>query len=120
MIQGSRTIPRSLPVIIEKLKTILAGANCEVVDASDDRLSFRHGTYLTQTASLLPKTGTIELHDHGQSTNVVYSVDTSGPAKWWLIFVAIIFCWAIFPPILIYRALVIHPRRFMENIIAGV
>lgn len=89
MIKGSRTIPKPLPVITEKLKCILAGANYEIVDASDGRLRFRHGTYLTQTASLLPKTGTIELHDHGDSTNVVYSIDTSGPAKWWLLFPAL-------------------------------
>ena len=118
--QGSRNIPQTLQVTMEKLKAILAAANCEVVDTSDHHVSFRHGTYMTGTASLLPKTATIELQERGNSTDLNYSVDTSGPAKWWLMFVGIIFCWAIFPPILVYRTLVYHPRRFMENIIAGV
>jgi hypothetical protein len=46
-------------------------------------------------------------------------VAVTGFASVWLALVAVVFFWAIFPPILAWRALVHHPRRLMENLLAG-
>ena len=61
MISGSRTVDKPLVEVLDRLKAILAGANCEVLAGGKDFLRFRHGTYLTQTAPLLPKEGRVRL-----------------------------------------------------------
>jgi hypothetical protein len=117
------TVSRSVPLppgeILGKLKMILAAANCRVLSAGDDGVRFRHGTYLTQSAPLLPKECTLTFHPEGPSTRIDGDIRVAGPARIWLIFVAVVLCWAIFPPILVYRALVWHPRQFVENLLAG-
>ena len=100
---------------------MLAAANCSVSNGdSNDVIRFQHGTYLTQSAPLLPKSGSVHLATNSGGTNVSYQIKVSGFACGWMILVAVLTCWAIFPPILVYRALVIHPRRFIENLLEGI
>jgi hypothetical protein len=120
MIAGTKITNNSQSKVLERIRTILAGANCEILDQSDESIRFRHGTYMTQTAPMLPKEGVLRLTGDGDSTRVDYEVQVSGFAKLWMTLVAVIFFWAVFPPILVYRALVYHPRQFMENILSGI
>jgi hypothetical protein len=124
MIQGTKTVNRPPTEVLDRLGTVLAGANCEIIERSERFLRFRHGTHLTQTAPMLPKEGSIRLRRSpegpGEATVVEYSVAVTGFARVWLALVAVVFFWAIFPPILAWRALVHHPRQLMENLLAGV
>ena len=120
MISGSKVIEKTPAKVMDRLKVIMAGANCEILASGENSISFRHGTYLTQTAPMLPKLGIIRLSEQGNSTLVHYSIKTAGLIRVWLVLMAVILCWAIFPPILVYRTLVHHPRVFMENLLAGV
>jgi hypothetical protein len=120
MLTGSVLIPRPRPVVVDRLRVILAGANCTVLESSEDRIRFRHGTYLSQTAPLLPKTCDLRLEEESGSTRVRYEVRVAPFIRFWFTLMGILFCWAIFPPFLAYRALVHHPRLFVENALAGV
>ena len=120
MITGTKTTNQPLSRVFEKIRTILAGANCEILYQGKYSIRFRHGTYLTQTAPMLPKEGIFRFTADGGSTRVDYEVQISGFAKVWMTLFAVIFCWAIFPPVLVYRTLVYHPRKFMENMLAGI
>ena len=121
MISGSRTIKKPIEEVNDRLRMMLAAANCTVSNGDGkDTLRFQHGTYLNSSASLLPKSGTIYLAEHSGGTNVSYEIQVSGFLCAWMILVAVLTCWAIFPPILVYRALVVHPRRFIENLLQGV
>lgn len=120
MISGSRTIKKSMEEVSDRLRMMLAAANCSLTDDRGDVIRFRHGTYLTRTAPLLPKSGTVQLAANSSGTEATYEIQVAGLARAWLILVAALTCWAIVPPILVYRALVIHPRRFIENLLDGV
>lgn len=121
MIEGSRVVARPAAEVWDRLRMILAGANCEVEVVEEGRtLRFRHGTYLTQTSPMIPKTGTLRLSETDGGTRIHYTVQLSGFVQVWLILIASLTFCLIFPPILAYRALVVHPRRFMENLLAGV
>ena len=121
MISGSRTIKKPIEEVTDRLRMMLAAANCSVSDGDGNGvIRFQHGTYLTQSAPLLPKSGTVHLATNSGGTNISYELHVSGFARAWMILVAVLTCWAIFPPILVYRALVVHPRRFMENLLEGV
>ncbi len=98
---------------------LLAAANCEIVPATDSEIQFRHGTYLTQTASFLPKQANVRLERSSKGTLLSYDIQVAKPATVWLSLIAVVFCWLILPPIMVYRALVYHPQRFMENLLAG-
>jgi len=117
--RNARIVPGTSPKIMDKLRLMLAAANCEVTEESPNALRFRHGTFMTESAPLLAKKGRIVLSDRGDSTLVSYDIKVAGFARYWMTFVAIVFFWAIFPPILVHRALVYYPRRFMENLLAG-
>ena len=119
MIAGSRTIKKPIEEVSERLRMMLAAANCSVSDGDGNEVRFKHGTYLTQSAPLLPKSGTICLGTSSSGTNISYEIRVSGFARVWMILVAVLTCWAIFPPILVYRALAVHPRRFMDNLLEG-
>ena len=75
---------------------------------------------MTQSAPLLPKKGTIRVVGEGEKTEVLYEIEITGFPKYWLIIISVLFCWAVFPPILVYRALVHHPKRLMENLLQGI
>ncbi len=121
MISGSRTIKKPIEEVNDRLRLMLAAASCTVPKGGGkDTLRFQHGTYLTQSAPLLPKSGTIDLSENSSGTNVSYEIHVSGFVCVWMILVAVLTCWAIFPPILVYRALVVHPRRFISNLLDGV
>ena len=117
---GTVVVARSRSEVIDRLKPILAGANCQILKSSNERVLFRHGTHLTQTASLLPKECSLELHEANGKITIHYTVSVVGFARVWLIIVAVVFFWAIFPPVLIHRALVHHPRQFVENMLSGI
>jgi hypothetical protein len=121
MISGSRTIKKPIEEVNDRLRMMLAAANCSVSNGEDNHvIRFQHGTYLTQCAPLLPKSGAVRLTTNSSGTNISYEIHVSGFARAWMILVAVLTCWAIFPPVLVYRALVVHPRRFMENLLEGV
>jgi len=121
MISGSRTIDKPMEEVNDRLRMLLAAANCSVsAGEGKDDIHFQHGTYLTQSATLLPKSGRIHLATDVGGTHLSYQLQVSAFARGWMILVALLACWAIFPPILVYRALIVHPRRFIENLLDGV
>ena len=120
MIQGNRIINRPAAEVMDRLKLAMAGGNFEVQSVTGTAITFRHGTYLTESAPLLPKRGTIRVEPSGQTAAVSYEIEASGFAKYWMILIAVLLCWAIFPPVLVYRALIHHPRRLMENLLQGI
>lgn len=119
MITGSHFANGDLDSVREKLRLILSGANCEVDWLSDTAANFRHGTYLTQTADMLPKRGSLRLEQQGDQVHIHWTVTAAPFARYWLILVAVVFCWAVFPPFLVHHVLVRVPRRFMNNLLAA-
>jgi hypothetical protein len=120
MIYGTKSVDKSLKETKEKLKTILAGANCEIIDENNDTIYFIHGTYLTETPLLYRKGGAIRLKEEQNKTNIEYEIDIVPFIKAWLIIFGILLCWTIYIPILIHRFIVIYPKKFIENLIAGI
>lgn len=121
MITGTRRVAKPLSQALDHLRMVLAGAGCETEILEEGRLiRFRHGTYLTQTAPLLPKEGTLTLSEAQGVTQVHYRVHARGPIRIYMIIIAVLFCWTVFVPLLVHRALVHHPRKFVENLLAGV
>lgn len=119
MASGTRIVKASPFETADKLRMMLAAANCEITHASDSELDFQHGTYLTQTAPLFLKRAKIRLDPSRAGTSLNYDIHVAKPIVIWLSIFSILFCWLIFPPLIAYRALVYHPRRFMENLLAG-
>jgi len=120
MITGRKMVDRNPADTLDRLKLAMSGGNFEITENADGSISFKHGTYMTQSAPLLPKKGTIRVEGKGERTEVSYEIDVTGFPRYWMIFIGVLFCWAIFPPILVYRALVHHPRRLMENLLQGI
>ena len=98
----------------------MAAGNFRIVDETPGAFRFEHGTYMTSTAPLLPKHGRIGFFDDGDGTKVNYEVEVSGFARYWIAFIGIAFCWLIFPFILTRRALKVHPKLLMENLLQAV
>ena len=120
MITGSRFVTKSPVEVMDRLKLAMAAGNFEMVEVTEDSITFRHGTWLTQSAPQFPKAGKILLDDKGEGTDILYAVEPVGFPKYWLILCGIVFFWLIFPPILAHRTLVHHPRRVMENLLQGI
>ena len=102
------------------IRRMMAAANFSIESESVNRIAFAHGTLLTQTASMLPKKGVITLTPTKDGTEVAYEIAVIGFAKWWILLVATVFFWLIFPPIIVYHTLVKQPQKLMDNLIAGV
>ena len=79
MPSGMRTIKASPAEISDKLRMLLAAANCEILQATDAGMQFRHGTYLTQTAAMFPKHATIRLEPSPNGTLVTYEIQVAKP-----------------------------------------
>jgi len=120
MITGMRSVNKSLRDVKEKLKTILAGANCEIKEESGDAIRFIHGTYPMSLSFFGPKRVVIRLKEEQNKTSIDYEITVPPFLKILLTLYGILFCWTIFAPILVYRSLIVYPRKFIENIIAGV
>jgi len=103
-----------------RLRTAMAAGNFEICSQSPAMIEFRHGTYLTQSAPLLPKIGSIRIEPSGTGSRIDYEIGVSGFAKYWMGFIGIAFCWLIFPAILIHRALFYHPERLMKNLLQAI
>lgn len=114
---GAIFSPLSPDQVAEHLKITMAAGNFEIVHRESRRVEFRHGTYLTRSAPLLPKRGTITIEPQNTGSLVRYSVGLYGFPKYWTLLFGILLCWLIFPPIIIYRAHVYHPRRLIENLL---
>ena len=120
MITGTRTTPKPPNEAVDRFCTILAGANGTVTDRTDQRIEFRHGTYLTESAPLLPKKGFVSFVPSGEGTKMDYGVAVDTFPTLWIGAFGILFCWLVFPAVAAYRALKIHPKRMIENLLAGV
>ena len=120
MITGNKMIAKRPADVLDRLRLAMSGGNFEVTALTDHSISFRHGTYLAQSAPLLPTRGVIMLVNSGDGTDVHYEIAPLWFAKFWLLLIATVFCWAVFPPILVHRALVHHPKRLMENLLQGI
>ena len=120
MITGSKMVAKSPGEALDRLKLAMSGGNFEIIALTDSSISFKHGTCLTQSAPLFPKEGAIRLTSMGDRTEISYEIEPTGFPKYWLTLIGILFCWAIFPPILAYRALVHHPKQLMENLLQGI
>ena len=119
MVSGSRSAGQPLGEVMGKLRMLLAAAGCEIITSGKDYIDFRHGTYLTQTVSMLPKRGTIRLNSFAGQTIIRYEIGASPFVRAWLTLWGVLLCWTIFVPIIAYLALAVHPRRFMERLLAG-
>ena len=120
MITGSKMVAKSPAEALDRLKLAMSGGNFEITALTDSSISFKHGTYLTRSAPLLPKKGTIRLAGRGDGTEISYEIKATGLPKYWLMLIGTLFFWAVFPPILAYRALAHHPRQLMENLLQGI
>lgn len=106
---------------IDRLSAVMAGGNFEITQKEAGRINFRHGTYLTQTATMLPKEGFVIATPRKEGGSLVgYQIEVSGFAKYWMMFISILFCWLIFPPILVRRALKHHPDQLMKNLLNAI
>ena len=120
MITGAKLSKYTPPEIVERLRAALAAGNFCILGETPNSIRFEHGTYMTSTASLLPKKGRFEFTKDKSGTQVTYEVEVTGFAKYWVAFVGIAFCWLVFPFILTQRALKVHPRLLMENLLQSV
>ncbi|PXA04159.1 hypothetical protein DDZ13_08960 [Coraliomargarita sinensis] len=120
MITGTKKSSLSPSQVIDRLAIAMAGGNFEIQKRENERIDFRHGTYLTQTATMMPKRGKITVQPDGDGSRVCFEIEVYGFAKYWLIFFAVIFCWMIFPPVVVYRALCYHPGKLMQNLLQTV
>ena len=120
MITGSAQSDFSPSEVVNRLKAAMAAGNFEIRNQSPEMIDFRHGTYLTQSAPLLPKNGSIRITPSGSGSHVAYEIGVSGFAKYWLAFFGIAFCWLIFPAVLVHRALFHHPERLMTNLLQAI
>jgi hypothetical protein len=106
--------------VSSRLRAAMAGGNFEISSQSPDRIVFRHGTYLTQSAPLLPKRGTIFISPNESGSRIDYEIGVVGFAKYWMALFGIAFCWLIFPAVIVYRALFYHPDRLMKNLLQAI
>jgi hypothetical protein len=120
MITGSRIVERTPEEALDRVKLVMSGGNFEILEQTESEISFRHGTCLTQSVHLFPKRGTIMLTACDGGTKLSYEIEPTGFPKYWLTLIAILFFWAFFPPILAYQALVVQPKRLMENLLRGI
>ena len=120
MITGLHTSSKPVGEVTDKLRMILAAANCTVTASSDEEIEFRHGTYLTQSSPLFPKTGAFGFTPIEGGTRIDYNIALTPFPTVWLTIFGVLFCWLIFPAIAAYRAIKVHPKQMMENILAGV
>jgi hypothetical protein len=112
-------VSKSPAEALDRLKLAMSGGNFEIIRVTDDTISFKHGTFLTQSAPQFPKHGTIRVAPADGGSEITYDVEPALFVRCWLIFFAVVFFWLIFPPIIAYRTLVYHPRRLMENLLSG-
>lgn len=101
----------------ERIRAAMAGGNFEIKDIRPGTMAFLHGTFLTQTATMLPKRGCLTIQPHGDGSLISYEIELYGFMKYWLMFIGIALCWLIFPAIFASRSLTYHPRRLMENLL---
>ncbi len=120
MSEGSVLASCSLQDAHEKIKALLAASNARVTDCAADRICFDHGTYMTQTASLLPKRAELFLSEVEDGVRIGYRISVNPGIRAYMIAVAVLFCWTIFAPVLVHRALVYHPKNFIENLLSGI
>lgn len=120
MITGSKESNLPPGEVFAQLKTLLASGNFEILEASPEKIEFRHGTYLTSSAPLLPKRGQFRIEPNEQGSKIDFEIEVSGFAKYWILFVGVLFCWLIFPPIFVQRALVHHPQQLIKNLLQAV
>jgi len=120
MITGSTQSDFTPSEVLTRLRAAMAAGNFEILSQAPAMIVFRHGTYLTQSAPLLPKKGSIRITPNGSGSRVDYEIGVSGFAKYWMAFIGIAFCWLIFPAILVHRALCYHPDRLMKNLLQAI
>lgn len=120
MICGHVDTDRSPAEITDRLKLVMSGGNFRITAESANRIEFDHGSFMTETAYVIPKSGCFIIEPVGDRQRVSYEVSIHPAAKGWLLFVATVFCWLIFPPLLIHRALRIDPRRLMDNVLQAI
>ena len=120
MITGSAQSDFAPSEVLNRLRAAMAAGNFEIRSQSPEMIDFRHGTYLTQSAPLIPKNGSIRITPSGAGSRVDYEIGVSGFAKYWMAFFGIAFCWLIFPAVLVHRALFYHPDRLMKNLLQAI
>jgi len=120
MTQGEHLVGGDIGLVRDRIRIILAAANCRTQWKGASEVEFRHGTLLTQTATMIPKRGRMTLSRQGDQVRIDWAVESVGFAKWWLIIWGVLFCWLIFPPFVAYHVVVRKPEEFMSNLLAGV
>jgi hypothetical protein len=120
MIRGSVESKLAPSEVSTRLRAAMAAGNFEIRSDSPTMLAFRHGTYLTESVPHLPKKGTIWISPSQSGSRIDYEIGISGFPKYWMVFIGIVFCWLIFPPIFAHRALCHHPDRLMKNLLQTV
>jgi hypothetical protein len=72
--------------VIDRLVGAMAGGNFEILEKEARVIRFRHGTYLTQTATMLPKRGHISVLPADDGSLLQFEIEVYGFAKYWMIF----------------------------------
>lgn len=116
---GTHIVEGDLAAIRDRLRLVLAAAGCDQQWPTPDSVTFRHGTMLTYTVSMMPKRGRMHLAEDGGRVRVDWTVESYGFARWWLTVWGVLFCWLVFPAILAHRAVAVEPRRFVERLLAA-
>lgn len=113
--------------LIDRLKIAMAEENFEIRQPSTNEIRFRHwGAYFSSSAPSrprkgeFPKRGRILIPPSENGSEIDYEIEVYGIVKYWMIFIGVVFCELIFPPILINRALSHHPRQLMRNLLRAI
>jgi len=120
MIAGQKVVHRQRDEAVNRLRSTLALANCTVVKDDGACVEFQHGSSNSRPIVDPPKTASVTFNETARGTQIVWRVTVAREASVWLCLAGVFGCWAIFPPIMAYRALTVHPREFMENIMDGI
>jgi len=120
MVSGTKMVKKAPVYVFRKIKKSLARENFGVVGKDEKVLRFHYGAYRTSASPVLPIVGTVRISMDGALTRIDYEIDVVGAARFWLSVLAVLFCWAVVPPILIHRAMTSQPKRFMEGILGSI
>ncbi len=126
MITESTKSPLSPNDLIERLKIAMVDAHFELHQTSSYEIRFRRwGAWFSSLApsrpvkGQFPTRGRILIRPSEEGSEIDYQIQVYGIVKYWLIFIGTVFCWLIFPPILVNRVLSHQPRQLMRNLLGA-
>ncbi len=123
MITDSTQSHLSPAKVLDRLKTVMAAEQFEILESSSSEIRFRHGAYFSSIApsfpkrGQFPKRGRILIQPSVNGSQIEYEIEVYGMIRYWLFFISIACCWLIFPPILAYQALSYQPHQMIRKVL---